>query len=239
MAKRRSVSNPLALAVLTFLSVKPMYPYELASVLRHTGKEQTIKINWGSLYTVVQNLEKHGFIEAAGTSRQGGRPERTAYAITDAGRAEMRDWLRELLSEPQREYPLFATALSLLGPLSPDEVIEMLRLRLATIDAGIVAHDAEMAQVRKQVPRIFLIEDEYAVAMRRAEATWVRDLLGELEDGTLQDMDQWREFHETGRMPDDMTRLLDSVSVDGTAAAGTAGTEASAAGATEEGEKQG
>jgi hypothetical protein len=122
--------------------------------------------------------------------------------------------------------------------------MEMLRLRLATIDAGIVAHEAEMAQVRKQVPRIFLIEDEYAVAMRRAEATWVRNLLRELEDGTLPDMDQWREFHETGRMPDDMSRLLDSVSVDGAApegavAAGAAGTGPSTAGATEEGEKQG
>ena len=74
MAKRR-VRNPLALAVLTFLTSRPMYPYELATVLRATGKEQTIKINWGSLYTVVQNLEKHGLIKEAGTTRQGGRPE--------------------------------------------------------------------------------------------------------------------------------------------------------------------
>ena len=91
MAKR-SVSNPLALAVLTFLASQPMYPYEIATALRNTGKEQVIKINWGSLYTVVQSLHKHGFISEAGTSRQGGRPERTAYTITESGRAEIRLW---------------------------------------------------------------------------------------------------------------------------------------------------
>ena len=39
-----------------------MHPYEMASELRERGKDQSIKIKWGSLYTVVQNLEKHGFV---------------------------------------------------------------------------------------------------------------------------------------------------------------------------------
>ncbi|HKB30474.1 MAG TPA: PadR family transcriptional regulator [Streptosporangiaceae bacterium] len=208
MTKQRPVSNPLALAVLTFLASKPMYPYEMASVLRATGKEQTIKINWGSLYTVMRNLEKHGLIEEAGTTRQGGRPERTAYAITAAGRAEMRGWLRELLSEPQQEYPLFATALSLVSALPPDEAIEMLEHRLAVLDAAIAAEQAEMKKLSEQVPRLFLIEGEYLAAMRRAEATWVRALLTEIAEGAMPEVEQWREFHETGRMPAEIGDLL-------------------------------
>src|SRR5260370_36121570 len=136
MTKQRPVSTPLPLAVLPFLASKPMYPYEMASVLRATGKEQTIKINWGSLYTVMRNLEKHGLIEEAGTTRQGGRPERTAYAITAAGRAEMRGWLRELLSEPQQEYPLFPTALSLVSAPRPDQALDRLEHRAARRDAS-------------------------------------------------------------------------------------------------------
>ncbi|HKE52809.1 MAG TPA: helix-turn-helix transcriptional regulator [Actinomycetes bacterium] len=203
--------NPLALAVLTFLSSRPMYPYELASVLRATGKEETIKINWGSLYTVVQNLERHGLIEEAGTTRQGSRPERTAYAITDAGRAEMRDWLGELLRDPQKEYPVFATALSLVGALPPDEVIEMLEGRLATLDAEITAHEAELAALRKQLPRLFLIESEYLNAVRRAEAEWVRALLKDMETGAIGDLEPWREYHRTGAMPAELDSLLASV----------------------------
>ena len=85
MAKRRKVGNLLGLAVLSAVALKPMHPYEIASVLRERGKDQDIPIKWGSLYTVVANLEKHGFLKAAESVRQGGRPERTVYRITEAG----------------------------------------------------------------------------------------------------------------------------------------------------------
>jgi DNA-binding PadR family transcriptional regulator len=210
MAKR-PVNNPLALAVLTFLVTKPMYPYEMASALRKSGKEQTIKINWGSLYTVMQNLEKHGFVEEAGTTREGGRPERTAYAITDTGRAEMRDWLRELLSTPQAEYPLFATALSLALALPPDEALGMLRQRLTVLDAEIAGQESELEKWLPTVGRLLLVENEYLIAMRRAEATWVRALLQDIEDGAMPEIEQWRAFHETGAMPEGMADLLSNL----------------------------
>ena len=49
------------------------------------------------------------------------------YALTDAGRDELRDWLRELVEEPQHEYPHFVAALSLIAALPPGEVVELLR----------------------------------------------------------------------------------------------------------------
>ena len=64
MAGRRKVGNLLALTLLNLLTERPMYPYEMASMLRERGKDNAIKINWGSFYTVVQNLEKYGFIQA-------------------------------------------------------------------------------------------------------------------------------------------------------------------------------
>src|SRR5438270_431201 len=134
MAKRRMVSNLLALPLLSVLMQRPMYPYEMATVLREYGKDGAIKINWGSLYTVVQNLEKHGFIEAVQVGREGRQPERTTYRITEAGRAELEDWLRELLGEPEREYTRFEAGLSDSGNLPPDEVIALLRRRLQLLD---------------------------------------------------------------------------------------------------------
>ena len=131
MARRRKVGNLLALALLALLVPgRPMHPYEMAVLLRRTGKEQDMKIKWGSLYTVVQNLEKHGFITAVDTGRAGRRPERTRYAITETGAVELREWLRELVAAPEREHPRFAAALSVLGVLPPDEVAGLLRERL-------------------------------------------------------------------------------------------------------------
>src|SRR3712207_663442 len=120
MAKRRQVSNLLGLAVLAYLIQRPMHPYELSRTLRDNGDTRSIKFNHGSLYMVVQQLAKAGFVVAQETTRHGQRPERTVYSLTDAGRAELHDWLRELVEEPRHEYPHFVAALSLIGALHPD-----------------------------------------------------------------------------------------------------------------------
>jgi len=57
MARRR-VANPLAFAVLGSLSERPMHPYEISTMLRARGKDQSIKVNYGSLYSIVASLEK-------------------------------------------------------------------------------------------------------------------------------------------------------------------------------------
>ena len=101
---RRRVSNPLALAILGCLTERPMHPYEISTTLRERGKEASIKLNYGSLYAVVESLQKHHLIEAQETTREGRRPERTVYAITPAGVEEFEDWLAELLSTPVKEY---------------------------------------------------------------------------------------------------------------------------------------
>lgn len=204
MPKRRRVSNLLALPLLSQLALgQPMYPYEMAQALRAHGKDESLKINWGSLYTVVRNMDKHGLIEAVGTIREGRQPERTTYRITEAGREELRDWLRELLGTPERQYPPFATALADCAVLSPDEVSDLLRQRLATLEADNASVEAALAgMVTDGLPRIFLIEGEYQLAMRKAEANWVRGLLTGIAEGTLTGAAEWRKYHETGELPD-------------------------------------
>ncbi len=195
MAKRRRVGNLLALAVLSAVIERPMHPYEMASVLRARGKDQDMKIKWGSLYTVVQNLEKHGLLEASESVRHGGRPERTIYRITDAGREELEDWVRELVSTPEREHPRFEAALSVLGVLPPDEATSLLQQRLGLLEAEIAGQRESLAHHRREIPWLFLVEAEYDLAIREAEATWIRSLLDELMAGSLPGLGQWRAWH--------------------------------------------
>ena len=209
MAKRRKVSNLLALSLLTLLMERPMYPYEMAAALRQRGKDQAIKINWGSLYTVVQNLEKYGFTEAVEVAREGRQPERTTYQITDAGRAELKDWLRELLSVPGREYTRFEAALGDCGVLPPDELVDLLQQRLEALEAGNAEHQAGLDALVAAIPRLFLIESEYYLAQRRAEAEWVRALLKEFTDGTFPGIKAWQRYHDTGEVPDEVRALME------------------------------
>ena len=108
------------------------------------------------------------------SAREGRQPERTTYRITDAGRAELTDWLRELISEPEREYTRFEAALGECGVLSPDELIGLLRQRLEALEEATAAHQEMLDAMEAQLPRLFLIESEYQLALRRAETEWVR-----------------------------------------------------------------
>jgi DNA-binding PadR family transcriptional regulator len=207
MAKRRKVGNLLALALLSLLAQQPMYPYEMAQTLKARGKDNSIKINWGSLYTVVQNLEKYGYIEVAGTEREGRQPERTTYRITEAGQAELTDWLRELLSIPDETPAPFEAALSEGMLLHPAEFVRLLTQRLTTLDEGNARREASLSAIAKQLPRLLLIEAEYQLAMRLAEASWVRGLLADITDGTIGGVDEWRRFHETGQVPPEIAEL--------------------------------
>ncbi len=209
MAKRRKVNNLLALSLLTLLTERPMYPYEMASMLRGRGKDQAIKINWGSFYTVVQNLEKYGFIEAVEVAREGRQPERTTYRITDAGSEELKDWLRELLRVPEREHTSFEAALGEAAVLPPDELIDLLRQRLATLEKANGELGTELGMLRTQLPRLVLIETEFYLALRRAEEQWVRGLLQEFTEGTFPGLDDWRRFHATGEIPDEIRVLME------------------------------
>jgi DNA-binding PadR family transcriptional regulator len=183
MATRRKVGNLLALAVLSYLTQRPMHPYELSRTLRNNGDDRSIKFNHGSLYMVVQQLEKAGYVTAQETSREGQRPERTVYALTDAGRQELREWMRDLIGEPEHEYPSFVAALSLIGALPPSQVVPLLRHRLDRLAEqsaeirGLV--DTVLAQ---GVPELFLIEEEYRLDMIAAESAFVTGFIDRITD---------------------------------------------------------
>ena len=119
-------SNPLALAVLICLVERPMHPYEVATTLRQRDKHESVRLNYGSLYAVVDSLERRGLIAAPGTAREGRLPERTVYELTEAGRVEAHDWLTDLIATPVKEYPAFEAALSFLPALPPDDVVALL-----------------------------------------------------------------------------------------------------------------
>jgi DNA-binding PadR family transcriptional regulator len=204
VAEKRKVANLMALAVLATVVQRPMHRYEMASVMRARGKDRDMDIKWGSLYTVVANLEKNGFLEAIDVTRQGARPERTVYQITDAGRAELVAWTRDLIAEPQAEHTRFVAGLSVMAVLDPRDVVDLLRRRLQRLTESIDTLQAEV-QEAADVPRLFLIEDEYRIAMTRAEAEWTRSLINELSAGTFPHLDAWQRFHETGQMPAEFT----------------------------------
>jgi DNA-binding PadR family transcriptional regulator len=179
----RKVNNLLGLAVLSYLTERPMHAYELNRLLKDRDAARTFKLSYGALYGVVRQLAGAGLIQASGTGQRGRLPQHTVYELTDAGRAEMRAWLAELLSQPRHEYPAFAAALSLVVVLPPDKVTGLLRTRLARIVSATAEIRAQRdAAVASGVHPVFLIEDDYRIALLEAETAFITTFIGKIED---------------------------------------------------------
>lgn len=188
-------SNLLALAVLVCLLERPMHPYEMATVMRHRGKEQSIKLNYGSLYTVVSALSRAGLIEAQETKKEGRRPERTVYRLLPTGHTELIDWLSDMLGVPAKEYPHFEAALSMLPALPPEDVEELLDERCSRLELLLLQHQATRDAMEKQgFPELFSLESDFSATLQRAELEWVRQLRSRIVSGELGGLEGWRQF---------------------------------------------
>lgn len=189
-------ANPLALAVLVCLFERPMHPYEVAHTLKTRGKHENMRLNYGSLYSVVESLEKRGLIAAREPEREGKRPPRTVYEITEAGSRELGDWLAELLATPVKDYLGFEAGLSLMAALPPEEVAQLLRQRADALQTRLAVLRAQ--QSTGVVPRLFTIETEYLERLCAAELEFVQELATDIESGQIEGIDDWRQFQPAG-----------------------------------------
>jgi DNA-binding PadR family transcriptional regulator len=196
-------TNPLALAVLMTLIMRDMHPYEIAATLRRQHKDESIKLNYGSLYSVVCSLERRGLIVRRDTEREGRLPERTIYRLTDAGRVEAHDWLTEILAVPTKDYPAFAAALSFLPGVAPVEAISLLEERAGRLEELIAQARAgrEMLEQRG-LPRVLWVEAEFEDELRQTELRFVRRLLEEITAGTIDGIDIWQGWHDGLPVPE-------------------------------------
>jgi len=178
---KRPFANPLALAILVLLYERPMHPYEMATTMRERGKEKSIRLNYGSLYTVIEQLLRENFIAVREVLKEGKRPEKTVYELTPSGKTELIAWMRELISSPVKEYPLFEAAISLLPVLPPEEVADLLEIRIGLLERTIREFDEEARICREmKLPRLFSLENEYYQALTLAEYKFSKDLLSDL-----------------------------------------------------------
>ena len=145
------------------------------------GKEKSIRLNYGSLYTIIEQLLREKFIAVRKILKEGKRPEKTIYDLTPAGEAELLDWMRELVSSPVKEYPQFEAALSLLPVLPPEEVMDLLQIRIGLLQKTIEGLAEEDRLCEKMgLPRLFSLEREYYKAVTLAEYKFSKGLIADI-----------------------------------------------------------
>jgi DNA-binding PadR family transcriptional regulator len=202
-ANTRHNRSAWGLTILSLLRERPMHPYEIRRLVQERGKDRLMDLRPGSLYRAIERLDKARLIEPVETSREGRFPERTVYRLTDNGIDELEDWMRELLSRPVKDYPQLIDALSYLAVLTPDDARARLEERCVTLEAEVAALDSVLKQLQDSIPRLLVVEEEYARAMRRAELQWVRALVDDLRSGDLKwDLDELiRHYNRPPQLP--------------------------------------
>lgn len=187
--------SPLALSVLELLNERPMHPYELAATMRARHFDEFIRLNFGSLYHTVEVLERNGWIVPAEREKEGRRPERTVYSLTDSGTRVLLQAVSEIVSQPRREYLHFSAGLMFIHHLERKAAVERLGQRSQALRDTITKLSRILAELLDSGhTRLTLIELEHKIAMLEAERGWVEKIAREIVDGKL----EWKAGIEPG-----------------------------------------
>jgi DNA-binding PadR family transcriptional regulator len=193
VAERTPRRSPLAVQLLLLLDEEPMHAYRMQRLITERQKDRIVNIaQRNSVYQTLDRLLRAELIEVHGTEREAGRPERTVYRLTEAGRATLDSWLRTMLSTPAREFPEFPVALAALPSITPERALELLEERARTLREALATSDAEATEAAHiGLPRLFFVEEEYQRAMTEAELRWVEALMDDLHTGRLTWNREW------------------------------------------------
>lgn len=173
------------IAVLALLREDAMHPYQMQRLLRDRHKDEILALKRGSLYHAISRLLRSNLIEIEATGREGRRPERTTYRITESGRQLLQSALRTIIAMPRREASEFMAAMSFLVHLTPGEALVQLKERHRSLQAQIRDISAALASASSFVERINLVESEYLLAMLSSELVWIAALEEDIRSGKL------------------------------------------------------
>ncbi|MQA97123.1 MAG: PadR family transcriptional regulator [Streptosporangiales bacterium] len=193
-APRRS---PLALVLLALLAEEPMHPYRMQQLIKQRDKAKNANVaQRNSVYQAIERLLRSGLIEVHETVRGERRPERTEYAITREGLSTLHEWVITLLGTVAPEYPTFPAALATLPLVTPEEAADALERRAAALEERLAE------PLPPDLPRLFLVEDEYQRTVDRAELDWLRSLVADLRSGALTWNQDWLRGFTAGSGPE-------------------------------------
>jgi DNA-binding PadR family transcriptional regulator len=178
--------GPLAVAVLGLLAEAPRHPYDIVCTMRKRHMHDHIKLTAGTLYHVVEQLGRLGWIRPTETAREGRRPERTTYEVTQEGVRQLGDRTRQLIAEPIREYSTFEAGLAFMHEIPREEAVALLRRRADALREQVELGDCALDRHRAGgLSRLGLVAAELAHDTRRFQMEWALRIAGEIESGAL------------------------------------------------------
>jgi DNA-binding PadR family transcriptional regulator len=178
--------TPLAVAALALLAEGPTHPYEMYQTLVMRSEDRLVKVRPGSLYHTVDRLARQGLVRATGTEREGNRPERTTYEITEDGTLALGERVADIIATPVNEFPEFPLGLGEAHNLPLETVVDLLRKRVGLLRADITLLDDGIRRVEaKKLPAKYWLDVRYLRTMAEADVTALEALIDDLVSGAI------------------------------------------------------
>lgn len=158
----------------------PVHGYDVRRKLLARGATSWANVAPGSIYNALRTLVREGFLEDLGKDRQGARPERTCFRLTETGEKEYARLLRETLREARLpNHPLLA-GLAFLPDVPPAELAAVLRDRAAALTTQAAESRAAAADIRADdetgIPPHVAASYDLMATLQEGEAAWAAAL---------------------------------------------------------------
>ncbi|QVQ50134.1 PadR family transcriptional regulator [Spiractinospora alimapuensis] len=189
----RSSTRLLVLGVVLLL--QPVHGYDVRRELLSWGADQWANVSPGSIYNALKTLENDRLIEVSGSDREGRRPERTTYRVTETGDGEFTKLLLENLWRSEMPNHPILVGTAFLPGLSREELESALRGRISKLEADVAFCEEGIRQVlEKPDPTYGTVLFHVAESKRltkmllQAELEWTHGLLERVSSGELDKM---------------------------------------------------
>jgi DNA-binding PadR family transcriptional regulator len=190
---------------LELLHERPMHPYEMHQLLRRRQAGKVLKLSAGTLYHAIERMAERGYLEVVETSREGRRPERTTYQITETGRDAFAERVREIVAETADEFPTYAIGIGLLHTLDRDDALIQLHNREMDLAANIARIKVYVENLQNSdVPEMYWVDTKLMLALQQAELDWTTRFIADIECEAL----SWPKGAGAGRPTGEKLRIV-------------------------------
>ena len=165
------------LLVLGLLKLQDMHGYQLGDLIDKRLKYLT-DLKKPTLYHLLGKLERDGLVSKT-VSREGNRPERFTYQLTDAGQAHFEELLRANLQGAHAAYFADDIGLLFLSELPAREARTYLMEKRAGVEQNIAGMERAVAMHEPGTPAYYTLR--HHLVHLQTERAWLDEIMNDLK----------------------------------------------------------
>ena len=165
------------LLILALLAEEPRHGYEIERVIEERGLRQGIRVGFSSIYSILKQLEKAGFIEGQMELPDGKGPARKVYRLSPSGHQALREGTLAALSAPSLTDDSFSLALNNLPGIPNKDALEALRTYRVALSEQIQGLRTQWETAQSRLPYHLDASFDRRVQLLEAEFNWTSNFI--------------------------------------------------------------